>query len=245
MKLKPAGLITGRFFYAGNSYFYCVIYQFGSSENALHYEIKPKTKRQTDSRGADYNRKYRFDRSNMDINRFKKSCKMNPIEKYFEAEKAESLLFILIGLAGILLAGYFLLKLKLPFYKGMAWPFIAIALIQLVVGTSVYFRSAKDIERVNTMLKTDSMKIQTEEIPRMETVMRNFVVYRWIEIGLILAGLLLFFSSSPATFLRGLGLGLAIQSGFMLLLDFFAESRGIVYLQYLQHIIPASDQILL
>jgi hypothetical protein len=34
--------------------------------------------------------------------------------------------------------------------------------------------------------------------------------------------------------LKGLGLGLAIQASFMLLLDYFAESRGKVYLDYLQ-----------
>jgi hypothetical protein len=66
---------------------------------------------------------------------------MNSIEKYFNAEKYESLLFVLVGLTAICFAIYFLSKLNLPFYSGIAYPFIAVALIQLVVGTSVYFRS--------------------------------------------------------------------------------------------------------
>jgi hypothetical protein len=35
---------------------------------------------------------------------------------------------------------------------------------------------------------------------------------------------------------KGFGLGLSIQAVFMLLLDFFAESRGKTYLEYLKTI---------
>ena len=35
---------------------------------------------------------------------------------------------------------------------------------------------------------------------------------------------------------NGIGLGLFIQAGFMLLLDFFAESRGKTYIEVLQTI---------
>jgi phosphate/sulfate permease len=161
---------------------------------------------------------------------------MNPIEKYFNAEKSESLLFVLVGIAAIGAALYFILKLKQPFYNGMAYPLIAVALIQIIVGTLVYFRSPKDIERVNQIVQNDKPKIQSEEIPRMEVVMKNFVIYRWIEILLILTGLVLAFMFPTQTFWKGVGIGLAIQASFMLLLDYFAESRGAVYLAYLKQI---------
>jgi hypothetical protein len=146
---------------------------------------------------------------------------MNPVEKYFGAEKAESFLFVLVGLVAITLAVYFFAKLKQPFYNGIAYPLIAIALIQITVGGSVYLRSSKDIARVNQMIQIDKTRIQTEEIPRMKIVMNNFVFYRWIEIV------------KSATMWKGVGLGLVIQSALMLLLDFFAESRGREYLDYL------------
>ncbi len=44
------------------------------------------------------------------------------IEKYFNAEKAESLLFLGIGIAGIIVAVLFLFVLKTQFYKGAAVP---------------------------------------------------------------------------------------------------------------------------
>jgi hypothetical protein len=158
---------------------------------------------------------------------------MNPVEKYFGAEKAESFLFVLVGLVAITLAVYFFAKLKQPFYNGIAYPLIAIALIQITVGGSVYLRSSKDIARVNQMIQIDKTRIQTEEIPRMKIVMNNFVLYRWIEIVLVLIGLALLFYFKSATMWKGVGLGLVIQSALMLLLDFFAESRGREYLDYL------------
>jgi hypothetical protein len=159
---------------------------------------------------------------------------MSSIEKYFNAEKYECLLFVIVGLTAICLAIYFLSKLNLPFYRGMAYPLIAVALIQLAVGTSVYFRCPKDIERVNAIIQTEKAKVKSEEIPRMEVVMKKFVLYRWIEIVLMLLGIALFLFFSSAPFWRGIGLGLAIQAFFMLFLDYFAESRGLVYLAFLR-----------
>jgi hypothetical protein len=161
---------------------------------------------------------------------------MEQITKYFNAEKAESIIFILIGLVAILLSTYFFIRIKQPFYNGMSFSLIAIALIQLTVGSSVYLGSPKDIVRVSQILQTDKSKIQAEEIPRMEVVMKNFAMYKWIEIVLLIVGLIIFFYFQSATIWKGIGLGLFIQTGFMLLLDFFAESRGKTYLEYLQSI---------
>ncbi len=161
---------------------------------------------------------------------------MEQISKYFYAEKYESVLFVFVGVIAISFATYFLVKIKQPFFIGMAYPLIAVALIQIVVGSSVYFRSPKDIVRVNKIVQADKPKIKTEEIPRMELVMKNFSIYKWVEIALILFGIIMFFCFQPMTIWRGVGLGLLIQSAFMLLLDFFAESRGRIYLEYLQNI---------
>ena len=162
---------------------------------------------------------------------------MEQISKYFNAEKYESILFVLVGLTAIIFAAYFLVKIKQPFYNGMAYSLIIIALIQLTVGSTVYLRSPKDILRVNQILRTDKAKIHTEEIPRMTTVMKNFTIYKWIEIALIIVGVMMFFYFEPMTVWKGVGLGLFIQASFMLVLDFFAESRGKTYLEYLQSLI--------
>jgi len=161
---------------------------------------------------------------------------MQPVINYFSAEKSESLLFILVGLIAISVSAYFILQIKQPFYNGMSWPLIAIAFIQITVGTSVYFRSPKDIQRVTSIVQTQKEKISSEEIPRMQVVMNNFIIYRYVEIVLLISGLLLMFLFDRSFFLKGIGIGLFIQSALMLSLDFFAEKRVQEYLDFLQSI---------
>lgn len=154
------------------------------------------------------------------------------IEKYFMAEKSESLLFVIIGIAAILVAAVFFFFLKTNFYKGMALPLLLIACIQLTVGYSVYKRSDDDRKRNTYAYDLNPADLKNKEIPRMEKVNRNFVIYRWIEILLILAGLVLIFlyrNNTERSFLFGIGIGLAIQAAIMLGADYFAEARAKVY----------------
>jgi tetrahydromethanopterin S-methyltransferase subunit B len=83
----------------------------------------------------------------------------------------------------------------------------------------------------------DPAKLRNEEVPRMEKVMKNFAVYRWMEIGIAIGGLLLimFFRTNPERALwYGLGVGLVVMALIALVLDFFAEKRGWEYLDGLK-----------
>jgi membrane-bound ClpP family serine protease len=82
--------------------------------------------------------------------------------------------------------------------------------------------------------------VKQTELPRMEKVMKNFVVYRWMEIAFIIAGLVLIFLfrlNPDRSFWYGLGIALAIQGALMLGADYFAEKRGEVYTEELKKII--------
>jgi hypothetical protein len=158
---------------------------------------------------------------------------MNPVIKYFNGEKAESYIFILIGVIAMALALYFFFGLKTSFWKGVAIPFIIVALLEFVVGYTIVTRSPGDTARAETFIKKEPQNIKTLEIPRMEKVMSNFVIFRYVEIALIILGIVLMYSSMNDTFWRGIGLGLFIQASIVLCLDFFAERRGHVYLEYL------------
>ncbi len=151
------------------------------------------------------------------------------IEKYFAAEKSASLLFVIIGLLAIILAIIFFFFLKTNFYKGMAWPLFLIALIQLTVGYTVYKRSDADRKRNVYAYDLNPTKLKTEEIPRIEKVNKNFVLYRWIEIACIIAGIVLIFlyRNDPArSFLYGIGVGILIQATIALAADYFAGERA-------------------
>ncbi|MBC7695029.1 MAG: hypothetical protein H7141_06230 [Burkholderiales bacterium] len=114
----------------------------------------------------------------------------------------------------------------------MAMPLLLIGFIQVSVGTIVVLRVPKDITRVENQLEREPQKIKTDELPRMEKVHNNFVIYQWIEIALIIAGLILFFLfyNSQQTFWKGLGMGLLIQAAIMLSLDFAAKKRADKYI---------------
>jgi uncharacterized integral membrane protein len=162
---------------------------------------------------------------------------MHPVVKYFNGEKAESYIFILLGVIAFAMALYFFFALKTSFWKGVSVPFIIVALLEFVVGYTIVTRSPKDIARVETYLQQAPKNIKTIEIPRMEKVLSNFVIYRYVEIALINLGIVLMYSSMNDTFWRGIGLGLFIQASIVLSLDFFAERRGHIYIVYLQELI--------
>ena len=132
----------------------------------------------------------------------------------------------------------YLLFLKAPSYwKGFAIPFILVSVLEIIVGISLIYQRPNDIIHVENYIKKEPGKIKTDEIPRMEKVMKNFVFYRYLEIALILIGIILYFASTDADFWRGLGFGLFIQASIVLTLDYFAERRGFIYLEYLNSII--------
>ena len=165
------------------------------------------------------------------------------IYKYFIAEKQESLLFLIIGIVAILLAVlfWFFIKSNPSFFKGAAIPLLAIGLIQIVVGYTVYSRTDKQKAGIayNIGIEPVSFVKQTE-LPRMEKVMTSFVVYRWVEIAFIITGLILIFLfrlNPDKSFWYGLGMALAIQAIIMLGADYFAEKRGKVYREELEKII--------
>lgn len=164
-----------------------------------------------------------------------KRLPMDFIRSYFAAERAESLLFLGIGLVALFTAGWFWFEHAAgSFYRGMAVPLAGVGLIQLVVGVAVFFRTPADVRRVEGYWREAPDKLRSEEIPRMQEVMRNFVTYRWMEITLSLAGLILILLVRQVTFWKGVGAGLFLQAGIMLLLDFFAERRGQRYLEALE-----------
>jgi hypothetical protein len=159
---------------------------------------------------------------------------MNPVVKYFTGERAESYIFLAFGLIGLLLSIFIILyNSGSSFWKGFVVPFVLVSILEIIIGITIIMRSPKDIVRVENYIRNDQGKIATLEIPRMHKVMRNFVVYRNTEIAIILIGIFIYFSFAQFEFWKGLGLALFIQANVVLMLDYFAEKRGFIYLDYL------------
>jgi hypothetical protein len=159
------------------------------------------------------------------------------IESYFNAEKAESGVFVFIGLAGIITALVFLIFVKGKFYTGASIPLLLVGLLLGVVGYTVYKRSDADRMRNVYAYDMNPHELKEKEIPRMKTVMHNFVIYRYTELFLLAAGIALyiyFIRDLSNDFWRGFGLALAVMALLALTADFFAEQRGKKYLKGLE-----------
>jgi hypothetical protein len=151
--------------------------------------------------------------------------------RYFGAEKSESLLFIAVGIIAIAISVWLLMTKSA--YRAAAWPLIAVAFIQIVVGSTVYFRTDRQVAELRVALEHGET---SAEIARMTKVMRSFVLYRWIEIALALAGIAMIFAGRHSIAWRSAGIALAAQALLMLLLDLFAEQRGELYLDELERL---------
>lgn len=158
---------------------------------------------------------------------------MNVVTQYFNEEKKGSTLFLFIGVLAIAISIFCLTVKKEPFYNGISYAFISIGLVQLIVGLTIFMRSDIDSVRVSHYIEREKINIRNFEIPRMEEVMKNFEIYCWVEIALIVVGTLFIFLFDQESLGRGLGIGLAFQSSIMLILDSFAEKRGKEYLSFL------------
>jgi hypothetical protein len=153
------------------------------------------------------------------------------ITLYFGAEKSEALLFIAVGVAALTLS--VVLWRRRSRLRGMIIPLVAIAAIQLVVGTTVYSRTEAQVASLQSQWQAAPTEFKAAEMSRMKAVMRNFEIYKIVEIALLASGLALVVALQRREFWFAFGLGLTLQSGFMLALDFFAERRGHDYLRVL------------
>jgi hypothetical protein len=160
---------------------------------------------------------------------------MSFIQQYFTAERMESMVFFALGQVIIVVAIWFYFFKDDALLRGAAWPLALVALIQMGVGMSIFFRSPQDMARVENFVKVEPNRLQAEEIPRMEKVMQQFTVIKYIELALFALAIGCVFFMKEHPFWRGVGIGLTVQSVLMLCADYFAEARGHVYLAALKN----------
>ena len=158
---------------------------------------------------------------------------METISTYFNAERAESVVFIVAALLALAASVWCLLVLKQSFYFGMAISLATIAALQLIVGVTIYQRSPQDTARVQQMIQLEPDRLQSQEVPRMRVVMRNFKIYLGVELTLLILSLFAMTLVTPGSLARGLALGMALQAAFTAVLDLIATLRGGAYLSWL------------
>ncbi len=153
---------------------------------------------------------------------------INSLSSYFSAEKQESLIFMAIGLVAIGISVW--LWMNGHRLKSMAYPLVVIALLQIVVGGSVYLRTDTQLSALGAQLQANPAALKTEETTRMTTVMNNFSIYKAVEMVLLIVGVGIIAVLQRHDWAAGIGVGLVLQAAVTLTLDVFAEARGAEYL---------------
>lgn len=153
---------------------------------------------------------------------------INQMNSYFTAEKQESLIFVAVGLVAIGISVW--LWMNGHRLKSMAYPLVVIAMMQMVVGGSVYLRTNTQLSTLSAQLATNSAALKAEETTRMQTVMKNFSIYKAVEMELLIVGVGMIAFLQRHDIAAGIGVGLVLQAAFTLTLDIFAEARGADYL---------------
>jgi hypothetical protein len=153
---------------------------------------------------------------------------LNEIDTYFQAERAESLLFVAFGLLAIAASAFLLWRYGDAMSRGLAIPLVAVGLIQLAVGGGVYMRTPSQVSALAVQAQSDPKRFKSDETTRMTTVMANFKSYKIIEVAFILIGLVVTLTVSHPFWL-GIGMAMLIQGALMLPADITAEQRGAAY----------------
>ena len=167
------------------------------------------------------------------------------IEKYFMAEKQAGLIVLIIGLIAIVLALIFFFAIRTGLFKGAAIPFLFLGLMECMIGYAIYNRS--DNDRIKNVYAYDMnpQQLKTEELPRLQKLDKHFVVYKSVEVGFALLGIiimLLFLGQAEKSFWVGLGLALLIQGILLFGIETIASQRAKEYTRKLSAWLAAWPQ---
>ena len=159
------------------------------------------------------------------------------LQSYFKGEKKQSLIFMLGGILALTLGslGYFYFETAI--WKGAASPFLIIGLIQFVLGAVIYFRTNKQVSKLIQQSEGQTRQFFTEEVARMEKVLKDFHKYKTVLMLFFCLGFLFLMLGAFAgwgKFTLGSGAALLWQSGSIYLMDSLAEYRAEFYTQKLR-----------
>jgi hypothetical protein len=158
---------------------------------------------------------------------------MDNVTTYFTGEKIQCTIGAIFAVIFIGVSVFFLFQQK-PMLKGIAYVAIPLSILLLGICTGVIAKSDKDLERVSTMLKETPASIQTEELPRMEKVMKSFGVIKKVELAIFLIGLALAIVFWRNDLIKGVGIGMVIMGAALYAFDYIAEYRGEPYVEFLK-----------
>ncbi len=165
------------------------------------------------------------------------------MHRYFGREKEGGKGFIGSGVVAVTLGGSFFLSSS-DFVHGVAYPFVGLGVVEIVVGTIVYLRTDAQVRRLEAQLQDSPTAYKDAELRRMQRVNRGFRLLKIIEISLAVAGTgtAIWAWQAGHDTVSGVGAGIAVHSALLFGLDHMAEERASLYTEALQDFDPAAPR---
>ena len=152
------------------------------------------------------------------------------IVHYFSRETKGSMLLIALGVIGLLIAIVLLTFSKKKWLIGFSYPTSLVAVIQLAMGGFIYWRTPNQLGKLQALFLSTPQSFLSTEQERMEKVLSSFILYSYIEMGLIVLGIILFFVAYKTRgFIFGAGLSLLLYGIILFGFDQFANQRAELY----------------
>ena len=158
---------------------------------------------------------------------------MNHIERYFLEDRMQLGIGIFLSVFSLTVAVYLFVS-KNVLYKGMSYGIIPLTLILFSVCVFLFFRTPGDMKKAKTFYNEMPAKMKTDELPRMEKVLKNFDWIIKTEVLVIVAGIALFLLFAKNDLLKGIAIGITSQAAILFIFDSIETERARIYLDFLK-----------
>tara|TARA_R110002072_G_scaffold113367_12_gene242798 strand:+ start:628 stop:1125 length:498 start_codon:yes stop_codon:yes gene_type:complete len=159
---------------------------------------------------------------------------MLDLERNFSGEIVEATMFLLMGLINLIIALYIFKKIKISFWRGLAYVCICLGLFQLTIGMTIQLKNPIKHEKLKESFQNKDKDYLSLEIKKGQTLLENLNFYKWAGISFFIVGVLVFYFFDFNTSWKGIGMGIIFQSMFMEFLNYKSTSRTKEFLEYLQ-----------
>ncbi len=155
------------------------------------------------------------------------------IFKFYKAQKAQGLLFIIIGFIAINISLILVINVNNIFSNGLTIPLSIIGILQVYFGINIFKKSPKHLLMVQGFVKENQSLMVNIEIPFIhnEILFQKKMINTFLFLNVL--AVLFIFIFNNTLFLQGLGIGLFIQSLIVITANYFAAQRSQIYLKWL------------
>ena len=153
------------------------------------------------------------------------------IQTYFDGELDAAGAAMAAGGASLIASSFFLFAQDEEFVQGMAYPIAVIGVVEIIIASVLFYRTDDQVARLLEQVKTSQATFKKEESERMERVNFGFGIYKWVEIGIGIAGVATGITGTiiDKPLVAGIGWGTVLQAAFAFMFDWLAEGRADVY----------------